>query len=55
MRDRLGINGKVYAADMSITAPALKFADGEIRLLTDLTDFSWNAATVREWQKLFGV
>lgn len=26
-RDRLGVNGKVYAADMSSTAPALYFAD----------------------------
>lgn len=28
-RDRLGINGKVYAADITDTAPALMFADGK--------------------------
>lgn len=28
-RDRLGIKGKVYAADIADTAPALKFADGK--------------------------
>ncbi|MDE6401645.1 MAG: sugar transferase, partial [Clostridiales bacterium] len=28
-RDRLGLHGKVYAADISETAPALQFADGK--------------------------
>lgn len=31
-RDRLGVDGKVYAADISSTAPALYFADGKFSI-----------------------